>query len=1159
MDFSLYVSDLLGLSAMGRRQVAIIDSLRRAPGKQHRWRAPLIHENQSVPMSSQQNEVLYQLRRYKRWLVFGGGVVITLMMLFAFAIAAWSAIEERLADERQVFIVGRNLVMGEINSSEELFRSALGAGEQAWREDDYVDPELVERVNRDEYAFLPRSSPISLRPLLFGMPDNVPADDILRRYLGLTARLGRVSAINAQLRGKEANRYFVDTQHNLAGILSAPPSSFELATGARAQREGLIAALASGLDDPRIVQPAGRADRRRPVTWIAPAISPLTGKLAVRLAAPALHDGAQFATLVAEYAPEVLTSPLGVEIFDGAFMVITGAGEIVASTADETLDPALVERMRAQAMATPIGNRQKVIAHDGVLMMSDRLGDTGWVLVYAVTWRDVVASVGFQLSVGAATTVVTLAMLWIFLIYFKQRIFRPVLERSRRVFESEHLSRTLIETVPVGLALITAESGEPLLRSPAMIEAAKRVVAPARTLYAELVRRHRQREGTPGANSLVHEDWSLPTHDGGTMDFSVSVVPARYQGQDVLVTAFTDVTAEKQLERQLREARQAADSANAAKSAFLAAMSHEIRTPLNAIMGNLELLSYSPLDALQRDRLQTVRASSQGLLSIVSDVLDFSKIEAGEMKLEHIAFDAQEVASSALMLFGPLARERGVTLSGVFGAALTQPVQGDPTRLGQVMNNLLSNAIKFTERGEVTLRLSTEAGVSPLGDQLVIEVEDNGIGMTPEQQALLFRAFSQADTTINRRFGGTGLGLALCARLIDAMGGTLAVQSEPGKGSVFTARVPLGKRKGVVGPDMPRFSGERVLFLAHAEAWHTFAVAALEAWGLNVQAYRHPAQIDLAMLEEADALILCGERNTWHANDERRLVQEASWVIDCSTDGPGSPVATGGVVRVSCYGLKGLAAALRYTLEGEPLEVRQEAQRALSRRLKVLVAEDNAVNRQLFEEQFKLLGCEARIAEDGQRALEWLRRERFDVLMTDLAMPVMDGHALAREARLLWPEMPVVAATANVTPEEHARCEAAGIVRVVTKPLNLNDLAATLSAVTGVPRMAVEAGTREVPRNGVLGGQPLPPQMLETFLESREDSLSIIDAAYDAGDVAGVLAELHSLRGALSVFGYDELADQHAELEARIRRDGLGAVGRREFAAIVLGVEQVGT
>ena len=1108
---------------------------------------------------SPQNEVLGQLHRYKQWLIFGGGIVISLMILFAFGVVIWSTVVEHLADERQAFLVGRNLVMDEINSSEALFRSTLVAGELAWRDEDRIDPALTERFGRHGYAFALPSSSASLPPVLLGMHDNLPADELLRRYVGLTARMGRVSAVNALLRGKEANRYFIGKARNLAGILSAPQSSRALMTGASGGREHLIAALGSGLDDLNVLRPEEPSDRRRPVTWIAPTISPLTGEMAIRLAAPVFDEREQVATLVTEYAPEILTSPLSVDTLDGTWMVIAQNGAIVASKAGKAVDRALVERMQVAAMVTSIGNRKIEIAHDGVFTISDRLGDTGWILVYSVTWRDVLSSIGFKAGIGAAATIVTLSVMWIFLIYFKLRIYRPVFEQSRRVFESEHLSRTLIETVPVGLALIAVESGEPLLRSPAMIDAAARVAMPARTLSAELVRRYWQLQDTPGANSLVHEDWSLPTHDAATIDFSVSLVPARYQGQDVLVTAFTDVTAQRQIERQLREAKQAADSANAAKSAFLAAMSHEIRTPLNAIIGNLELLSCSPLAALQRDRLKTVRTSSQGLLSIVSDVLDFSKIEAGEMTLEHIAFDAQEVATRALTMFGPVARAKGVTLSGAFGPAPAQPMQGDPTRLGQVINNLLSNAIKFTERGEVTLRLSVEAGGSVEGVELVIEVEDSGVGMSPEKQALLFRAFSQADATINRRFGGTGLGLALCARLIDAMGGSIAVRSAPGEGSVFTVRLPLGARECEAAPDMPGFSGERVLFLAHADAWHTYAVAALEAWGLSVQACRHPAQIDLAMLEEADTLIICGERDAWHADDERRLVEEAAWIIDCGVDGPACPVVSGGQVRVSCYGLKGLAAALRYTLEGKPLETVDDVQRVFSRRLKVLVAEDNAVNRRLFEEQFSLLGCETHLAEDGQRALECLERERFDVLVTDLALPVTDGYALASEARLRWPEMPVVAATANATPEERSRCKAAGIARVVIKPLQLADLAATLSAVTGVPGVAAGAGASGVPRAGMLGGRPLPAHILEAFRKSRETSRMEIDAAYDADDVAAVLAQLHSARGALSVLGYDELAARHAELDARIRRDGLDAVGKNEFAAIVQGIEDVET
>ena len=520
---------------------------------------------------------------------------------------------------------------------------------------------------------------------------------------------------------------------------------------------------------------------------------------------------------------------------------------------------------------------------------------------------------------------------------------------------------------------------------------------------------------------------------------------------------------------------------------------------------------------------------------------------------------------------GPAARAKGLRLSGEFGVSTTQPMRGDPTRLGQVLNNLLSNAIKFTQQGEVTLRLSVQlsmqTGANAHDRVLVIEVQDSGIGMTPAQQAMLFQAFSQADATINRRFGGTGLGLALCARLIDAMGGTIAVRSRSGEGSLFTVRVPLGDRDDVaVGqPEMPRFAAERVLLVAQADTWHAYAVAALEAWGLQVHAVRHPAQLDVATLEEADTLILCGERGTWHADDERDLLEESSWVIDCSAEGPAYPVAVGRVVRVSCYGLKGLAAALRYTLQGEPLKEHSEMQRVLSRRLKVLVAEDNEVNRQLFAEQLKLLGCDAQVVEDGRHALACLSRERFDVLVTDLAMPGLDGYALAREARTRWPGMPIVAATASATLEERQRCEAAGIARVVTKPLQLDELSATLSEVSGVARVAVAvavsaaAAAHDATHDGVLGGRDMPETLRPTFLKSRDASLAAIRAASDAGDPAQVLAELHSLRGTFGVFGYAALADQCAELEARIRQHGLTAIGERDLDLHIQNVEPVGT
>jgi two-component system capsular synthesis sensor histidine kinase RcsC len=604
------------------------------------------------------------------------------------------------------------------------------------------------------------------------------------------------------------------------------------------------------------------------------------------------------------------------------------------------------------------------------------------------------------------------------------------------------------------------------------------------------------------------------------------------------------VTVHKRLEQQLREAKETADLASAAKSAFVAMMSHEIRTPLNAVLGNLELLSQSTLDALQRDRLKTIRASADGLLAIISDVLDFSKVEAGEMTLECIGFDVLEVASRSLTMFAAVARVKGLRLSGDFGLVTAQPIQGDPTRLGQVINNLLSNAIKFTERGEVTLRVSVENRAT-----LVVEVEDSGIGMTAQQQAAVFEPFSQADGTVSRRFGGTGLGLTLCARLTQAMGGNIVVRSEPGNGSCFTVRVPLREPAGA--PAMPRFAGEPVIFVAAANAWHAYAVPALQAWGLAVSAYRHPAQIDEPMLDQVQTVIVCGERDTWHVDDENRLVEGASWVIDCTADGPAQPVANGRFVSVSSYGLMGLASALQHTLQGAPLESADETPQLLTRRLKILVAEDNAANRRLFEEQLKLLGCEAVLAEDGKQALVWLSRQTFDVLLTDLSMPEMDGYALTREARRRWPAMPVMAATAGTTLEERKRCEALGIAQVVSKPLSLARLRAALSELTG---MAVEAAPEnalqtEAANDAPLGGRALPDDVQQVFLSSFDASLAAIASAQRDNDATRVLAELHSLRGTLGVFRQRALAQRCAALEATIRSEGLVGLAGVDIAS----------
>lgn len=726
--------------------------------------------------------------------------------------------------------------------------------------------------------------------------------------------------------------------------------------------------------------------------------------------------------LVTEHGYRALVDPVKITGMRGMALIVNPDGNVV-DWVGECCDgghPPLRETLQRVAS---VGDEQPQDWHEqGLFIVSQGLGDEN-VMVFAYAGSNIAAAASEDVLVDFMLTIPTLGMMWLLLISLKLRVFRPLLEWSRRVYEGEKLSRTLIDTAPVGLGLISLDTGKALLRSPAMAQIAARITSGEDALpeaCIQLYKAYVARGDVSWRQGSFNDDLRFDTLNRIGLDLSVSMVRARYQGKNVLVTAFTDVTAQSRVEQQLRKARQASDRANAAKSAFLAAMSHEIRTPLNAILGNLELLSHSRLDAAQRDRLRTISTSSNGLLAIVSDVLDFSKIEAGELRLESIEFDVLDVASQALRMFTATARAKGLTLAGQLGEIVALPMLGDPTRLGQVINNLLSNAVKFTEQGSVALALS----VDEEHGSLVIEVDDTGIGMSQEQLARLFRAFSQADPTINRRFGGTGLGLALCSRLAQAMGGTLLVQSEPGRGSRFTLRLPLGNCGQA--RQMPRFDGERVALLAGSASWRAYVGRSLQAWGLNVQSYAHPAALKPDLLGEFAAVVLWGDRQGWGVEDENRLVEEAPWVIDCGEDGPADPVLMGRLLSVSMIGLKGLASGLDHVLRGTPLSAPELCRPILARRLSVLIAEDNPVNQRLFEEQLRMLGCDPVSVDNGVQALECLGRARFDVLLTDLAMPEMDGYALAESARERWPSMPVVAASAHMTPQERALCEQAG-------------------------------------------------------------------------------------------------------------------------------------
>lgn len=1075
-------------------------------------------------MPNIQLEALSRFRRYQRLLVFGGGVLTTIMLLLTFLLEARSTALRHLESLRQAFSAEHAVLQKEIDARENAFRIVLVGAEIIWREGVPFDISHVHDYRRQGRQLLLESSS-ALRPQwVFGAGGARVDDEGMGRFFSLAVQVGRATSVDRMVKGEVLSSYFYSLRHNIAGIIPAP--DHDARQRIAADRDRYLHLLTRDVDQ-RIFWPAEREanDGQQPLYWLPPHINPYTGQRVLRIAGPIHEHGVPFAALVMEYAPPNLSENFLPGETGGAYAILSERGEVISSTAADLanaddLDPQSLERLAQQA-----GSKRVELYQGGMLTIADTLNDTGWLLVFRYSWFDFVSVMIRQLGLEMLMTVSTLLLVWCALIYFKLCIFRPLIRRSQRVFESEQLSRTLIETAPVGLGLLVVDTGEPLLRSPAMIQMQARVRS---NLPDELARHYRQHvsSATLDEPGLIHEDLTFETRDGQPVNLAVSMAPVRYRGHAALVAAFIDITDKKRLERRLLEAKEAADKASAAKSSFLAAMSHEIRTPLNAILGNLELLAYSVEDS-QRDRLETIRRSSDSLLAIVSDVLDFSKIEAGELSLERIEFDILEVVSDALAIFAPTARAKGLALFGELGDAATQPVRGDPTRLAQIINNLLSNAIKFTEHGQITLRLAVDRALG----RIHLEVEDTGIGMSEAQVEQAFREFSQTDATINRRYGGTGLGLTLCKRLTESMGGELSVRSILGQGSIFRLSIPSSTDVGVA--DHPMFAAQEVLLVAAEPSCQDYLAEVLSSWWLRVSSFQHPAQLSDDILATADVLVIWGDRSTWHADDEKRLVEAAAWVIDCNDNGPSDPTACGRLISASIYGLQGLVRALRYILQGEALAVRDQQRPALPNRLRVLVAEDNPVNRRLFEEQLQLLGCVVRLVEDGGKALAWLEQESFDVLLTDLSMPVLDGYALARQARTRWPQMPVVAATAHVTLQEQEQCRAAGIVRIVTKPLSLAALEKALREVCGLA-----AGTPVFTRDadsGLLGGQDLPEDMRETFERFCIGSFAAIRQARLLNDKSSLLRELHALKGALGVYRLSQEARGLAEIETRIK------------------------